>query len=67
MMSSVKGHLRQGSTGQEVFSDWVIKGSNKRFNDHCVTNCSSVCSGQRVKQPIDMVKWSSAQMMCQKF
>ena len=29
----VKNRLRQGSTAQEAFSNWVIKGSNSRFND----------------------------------
>ena len=37
MRSRVKRRLRQGSTGQEVFSDRVVKGSNGRFNDRCVT------------------------------
>ena len=48
-----------GSTGQEVFSDWVIKESNK--TDDCVMDCSSVCYGQRVKQPI--LTWSNGQVL----
>jgi len=37
MRSRVKRRLRQGSMGQEVFSNKVVKGSNGRFNDRCVT------------------------------
>ena len=50
---------------QEALSDWVIKGSNSRFNDCCITDCSSPCCGQKVKQSI-LAKGSNAQMVGQK-
>jgi len=40
MRSRVKRRLKQGSTGQEVFSDRVVKGSNGRFNDNSAQRVS---------------------------
>ena len=71
MRVRVKNRLRQGSVAQEAFSNWVIKGSNSRFNDsndmgpctfgpfirrrHPKTNCHSRKSISRSQVPLSVL------------